>query len=200
MASPTRDLILAAAVELIRTQGLARTTTKEISRAAGCSEAMLYKHFPDKDELLLAALRERMPATAAVFAHMAEWPGQSTVRAHLEEVVAAMVPFLERSLPIGGALFSQPALLEKHQLLLRDSGGGPHRGIEEVAAYLRAEQKLGRVSKNARPEAAAGLLMGACFQRAYITVFMGRDYASQPLDQFAKDVVRTLLRGLEPTG
>lgn len=198
MAQSTRDLILSAAVELMRTQGLARTTTKEIARAAGYSEATLYKHFRDKDELFLAALREQLPATAGVFRHLHQWPGQSTVRAHLEEIVAAMVPFLELSLPVGGSLFSQPTLLEKHQHLLRASGTGPHRGIQEVAAYLRAEQRLGRLSKNVRPEAAAGLLLGACFQRAYITAFMGPDHTPQPLDQFAKDVVRTLLRGIDP--
>src|SRR5439155_14249344 len=101
-------------------------------------------------------------ATAGVFGHLHEWPGQSTVRAHLEEIVLAMVPFLELSLPIGGSLFSQPTLLEKHQQLQRAAGTGPQRGIQEVAAYLRAEQKLGRLSKQARPEAAAGLLLGAC--------------------------------------
>jgi AcrR family transcriptional regulator len=200
VAQSTRDLILAAAVELMRTQGLARTTTKEIARAAGYSEATLYKHFRDKDELFLAALREQMPATAGVFARLPEWPGQSTVRAHLEEIVLAMVPFLELSVPIGGSLFSQPTLLEKHQQLQRAAGTGPHRGVQEVAAYLRAEQKLGRLSKQARPEAAAQLLLGACFQRAYISSFMGPGLTPepQPLEQFAKDVVRTLLRGMEP--
>jgi AcrR family transcriptional regulator len=180
VARSTRDLILAAAVELMRTQGLARTTTKEIARAAGYSEATLYKHFRDKDELFLAALREQMPATVGVFARLPEWPGQSTVRAHLEEIVVAMVPFLELSVPIGGSLFSQPTLLEKHQQLQRAAGTGPQRAIQE--------------------EAAAQLLLGACFQRAYIGSFMGPDFTPQPLEQFARDVVRTLLRGIEPAG
>src|SRR4051794_40616709 len=60
----TRDRILDAAAELMRTRGIIRTTTKEIAKAAGFSEATLYKHFRDKEELLLRVLRERMPALA----------------------------------------------------------------------------------------------------------------------------------------
>ncbi|HEX4258089.1 MAG TPA: helix-turn-helix domain-containing protein, partial [Streptosporangiaceae bacterium] len=44
----TRDRILDAATHVMRTRGFARTTTKEIARAAGYSEATLYKHFQDK--------------------------------------------------------------------------------------------------------------------------------------------------------
>jgi AcrR family transcriptional regulator len=46
---PARVRILDAAHELMLTLGLARTTTKEIARAAGCSEAALYKHFASKE-------------------------------------------------------------------------------------------------------------------------------------------------------
>ncbi|MFJ2441092.1 MULTISPECIES: TetR family transcriptional regulator [unclassified Streptomyces] len=46
----TRARILDAAASLMTTVGLTRTTTKEIARAVGCSEAALYKHFRDKKE------------------------------------------------------------------------------------------------------------------------------------------------------
>ena len=43
-----RKGIVAAAVPLFARKGFAGTTTKEISEAAGISEALLYKHFPSK--------------------------------------------------------------------------------------------------------------------------------------------------------
>jgi AcrR family transcriptional regulator len=43
----TRDDILDAAAEVLRTQGFARATTKSIAQVAGYSEAALYKHFAD---------------------------------------------------------------------------------------------------------------------------------------------------------
>src|ERR1700679_3578661 len=58
----TRDRILDAAAHVMRTRGFARTTTKEIARAAGFSEATLYKHFQDKTDLFLAVLKERLPS------------------------------------------------------------------------------------------------------------------------------------------
>ncbi len=60
----TRDRILDAATHVMRTRGFARTTTKEIARAAGYSEATLYKHFQDKTDLFLAVLKERLPTVS----------------------------------------------------------------------------------------------------------------------------------------
>ena len=44
----TRDRILDAAARIMRTEGVARATTKQIASEAGYSEATLYKHFSDK--------------------------------------------------------------------------------------------------------------------------------------------------------
>lgn len=60
---PARVRILDAAHELMLTVGLARATTKEIARAAGCSEAALYKYFDTKEELFVRVLAERLPGS-----------------------------------------------------------------------------------------------------------------------------------------
>ena len=62
----TRERILTAAEEVMRTKGLARSTTKEIARASGFSEATLYKHFANQEELFLAVLGERLPGFIAL--------------------------------------------------------------------------------------------------------------------------------------
>ena len=54
----------AVALHVMPTRGLARTTTKEIARAAGYSEATLYKLFDDKFDLFLCVLAERLPTIA----------------------------------------------------------------------------------------------------------------------------------------
>jgi AcrR family transcriptional regulator len=46
-----RDQILQASVELFSKHGFAGTTTKEIARMAGVSEALVFRHFATKDEL-----------------------------------------------------------------------------------------------------------------------------------------------------
>ena len=51
-----RDQILQAALELFSKHGFAGTTTKEIARMAGVSEALVFRHFATKDELYNAIL------------------------------------------------------------------------------------------------------------------------------------------------
>ncbi len=50
-AADRKDAILAAAVPVFARLGRTGTTTKEIARAAGISEALLYKHFTGKEAL-----------------------------------------------------------------------------------------------------------------------------------------------------
>ena len=51
-----REQILQTAVDLFSQQGFKGTTTKEIARAAGVSEAMVFRHFANKDALYGAIL------------------------------------------------------------------------------------------------------------------------------------------------
>jgi len=51
-----RSQILQVAIDLFSQRGFSGTTTKEIARAAGVSEAMVFRHFAKKDELYSAIL------------------------------------------------------------------------------------------------------------------------------------------------
>ena len=52
----TRDRLLDATERCLRRSGIRRTTMIEIANEAGISRAWLYRHFPDKASLVLAAL------------------------------------------------------------------------------------------------------------------------------------------------
>jgi AcrR family transcriptional regulator len=194
----TREKIVEAAERVIRTLGLARATTREIARAAGYSEATLYKHFRDKDELFLSVLRERLPPFIATIERLPERAGQGTVRATLTEVARGAITFYAHSIPMAGSLFAEPTLLAGHREGLRRGGGGPQWGNVLLAAYLRGEQRLGRVSAEIRPEAGAALLLGACHQRAFLRAFLGEDAIEASDEQFVDDLVSALLGGLAP--
>ncbi|MFF5422601.1 TetR/AcrR family transcriptional regulator, partial [Streptomyces misionensis] len=72
---PARVRIVDAAHQLMLTIGLARATTKEIARAAGCSEAALYKHFASKEELFVTVLKERLPRLDPLLKRLLVSPG-----------------------------------------------------------------------------------------------------------------------------
>ncbi|MGI5243534.1 TetR/AcrR family transcriptional regulator [Dactylosporangium sp. CA-139066] len=167
----TRDVIVDAAARVLRERGLANATTKEIAREAGFSEATLYKHFRDKLELMVVVLHERGPQFIPMLQSLPARAGTAPVRDILTELAEVCIVFYRDGLPMFASIFSDPAILAAHRDRLRTQNLGPHRANEGLAAYLRAEQALGNISADADPEALAGLVLGSCFQHAFITYF-----------------------------
>jgi AcrR family transcriptional regulator len=58
-ADARREQILQTAVNLFSQRGFKGTTTKEIAKAAGVSEAIIFRHFATKDELYGAILHSK---------------------------------------------------------------------------------------------------------------------------------------------
>lgn len=193
MATQTRERIIDAAAEVMQTLGLARTTTKEIARAAGYSEATLYKHFRDKEELFLEVLQGRLPPLVQLLRALPGRAGEGTVGGHLEEVARQALDFYRQGMPMSASVFSSPDLLARHRDRVQSLGAGPRHAVTMLAGYLAAERDLGRL--DADPEAAAALLLGACFQQAFLAAFAGEDLPAEPRDRLAADLVRTLLGG-----
>lgn len=189
----TRERILAAAEKIMRERGYARATTKEIARAAGYSEAALYKHFQDKTEIFLGVLSERMPAFGATLSELTAQAGKGSLRAHLVRLARSALDFYTETFPIAASLFSTRELLAAHRKALRELGAGPRGPLIAVAQYLRAERRLGRLPRGTDVEAMAALLLGACFQQAFLIQFEDTDPSPTERDALAKSLVRTLL-------
>ncbi|MGC4955330.1 TetR/AcrR family transcriptional regulator [Actinomadura citrea] len=188
-----RERILDAAADIMRRHGVARATTKEIAKAAGYSEALLYKHFRDKDELMLSVLKERMPPFTSMGV-----PGEGTVESNLVKIVHGALDFYRRSFPMMVSMAAQPRLLHATRESLRRYGAGPHEPVRALARYLDAERDLGRVAPSADTQAAAALLMGACFQQGFLLYFAEGDDAPGHPEPFARDLVRPVLAELLP--
>lgn len=189
----TRERILDAAEHVMRERGAARATTREIARAAGYSEALLYKHFRDKDELLMLVLKERMPAFS-----MAGEPGDGSVESNLVEVAHNGLRFYRRAFPMMASMVAQPSLMVATREALRAYGAGPHMPVRQVTEYLDAERALGRVASGADTAAVAALLVGACFQQGFLLYFAEGADTPDPPESRARDLVRPLLPALLP--
>ncbi|MGW1889333.1 TetR/AcrR family transcriptional regulator [Streptomyces sp. NPDC002004] len=194
---PTRLRVLDAAHELMLTMGLARATTKEIARAAGCSEAALYKYFASKEELFVTVLKEKLPQLSPLIVGLTREPGGGRgLLENLTEIARQAALFYEQSFPIAASLYAETQLKRRHDEALREMGAGPHRPIEDLDAYLRAEQQAGRIRADADTYAAASLLLGACAQRAFAYDMTQTGRPPQSLDVFADSLARTLLGGI----
>lgn len=192
----TRDRILDAAADVMRTRGFARATTKQIARAAGYSEPMIYKHFADKSALFLAVLHERLEAFGPLAAELTRAPGERSPRDWLAATASAAITFYLETFPMSASMFAEPDLLAAHRASMVETGAGPHRPVTAVAGYLRTEQDRGGISTAADCSAAADLLIGSCFQYAFLCCFAGRQPTQDEIDVQAASVAGTLLSGI----
>lgn len=110
-----KSKIAEAAEIVIRTHGLAKATTKEIARTAGCSEGSLYNHFKSKDDLYLHILRGQLKNFMQTLISLKDLIGKDTVRSNLEKVARAGLADYYQSMPLIGSIFSEPGLLAQHR-------------------------------------------------------------------------------------
>ena len=195
----TREKIVEAAERVMRERGLARSTTKEIARAAGYSEGTLYKHFESKEDLFLAVLAERFPSFVVLVEDLPSRVGRGTVRETLEEVARNALAYYGEIVPMAASIFSEPALLARHREGLRKRGAGPQMINETLTSYLEAEKRIGRVREDADAKAAAALVLGACYQRAFFRSYLGEDVPAKGEGGFVESIVQTLMPSLSPT-
>lgn len=163
-----RDRILDAAATIMRRDGLVRATTKEIAREARCSEALLYKHFPDKRDIFLRVLTDRSPRLDLA----AELPGTGTVVTNLEQLVTNLLEFYENGFPIAASIFSSAELLAAHRAAMTARGAGPQGPSRILAQYLDQEILLARLHP-LDTDAIARLLTGAALHEAFLASYAG---------------------------
>jgi len=195
----TRERILAAASQVMVQRGLVGATTKEIARAAGVSEGTLYNHFRNKEDLFLCTLRELPSGFIRLVVALPARAGSDTMPSILKEVAQAALEFYDESVPMGGSIFADPELLNRHRELLKERGAGPQRANELLAAYLKAEQGLGRVHPEADVHTAAYFFLGSIFQRAYWRQFLGEAKDTAADERFLAGVINSLGRLLSLT-
>lgn len=192
----TRKLILDATRQLIATRGLARVTTREIARATGCAEGTLFKHFKNKEALVLAVVLENFPAFAE--STTAEHVGRGSVRANLERIALASISFAEKLIPVAVTMLADAELFAMHRQTPHEGDQGPQRAFNLVAGYIAGEQRLGRINPRLKPIAVAALILGPCFQWAFFRHALGKQILPMSDQEFVGALVETLLEGLSP--
>ncbi|HLI89990.1 MAG TPA: TetR/AcrR family transcriptional regulator [Ktedonobacteraceae bacterium] len=193
----TRDRILQAAEHLLRLKGSAHVTTKEIARAVGLSESALYRHFDHKEEIFFALMAEHLPAFHEAF--QTHQPGTATIHENLVALAVAALHYYEHLIPMGVSFLADKELLTQFRATIQPLGMGPQNVFERLAAYLEAEQHLGRLGPQLAALTMAQLVLGPCFQRAFNLQFLGEDPFHQTDQQFAEALVQGLLAGLLPS-
>ncbi|TDC92759.1 hypothetical protein E1292_41410 [Nonomuraea deserti] len=146
-------------------------------------------------DYFLALLQDRLPLWLSILHDLTHRVGRGCISDNLLPVARAGIDYYMEVQGAALPAFTSPDVTVCFREALRDAGLGPRTETTPLAAYLAAEQRLGRVRPDADPEASARLLVAGCFHRAYIEMFVGRD-AGPSRDDSAREIVRELR--LEP--
>ncbi|MEU2613480.1 helix-turn-helix domain-containing protein [Micromonospora sp. NPDC007271] len=194
-----REHLIAAAGRLVAQRGVAGLTVREIARAAGVADGVLYNHFADKEELLAYALHAHVGAVEAEQEGAPPRPGEGTVEANLRAYLRRALALHAAILPAFAGLATQPKLLARLGELPAPLGGG--QGLRaELAGYVRAEQRLGRVAASASPEAVATLVVGVCHDLVLGRLLDPSGPPPEPAPELVDALVATLLHGVAGPG
>jgi AcrR family transcriptional regulator len=189
----TRARLLEATRVVVREVGYPHASTRAIAHEAGVAEGTIYRHFPEKASLFVAAV---LDANAPLVAWVASLPGragQATVEDNLVETVERLAALRNDVVPLELAIAADPELAAQHRRVVAGAGGNlPDGPPKAIAAYLTAEQRLGRVRSDLDPTEAAIVLLAALFGLATAPPI---EAGSAGPDRLA-GAVRLLVRGI----
>ena len=170
-----RDYLIATAARLIDQRGSAGLAVRDIAREAQVADGVLYNYFEDKEDLLVHALLAHVGNVMNSAPQLLPAPGEGTVAENLQAFIDGGIATLLRVTPAFAGLIGQPKVLARFHAMVggdpafdpasADSGEAARddgRGLPDLlTAYLRGEQRLGRIRPGVDIDAAAALIIGA---------------------------------------
>jgi AcrR family transcriptional regulator len=193
-ATALREHLIDTAEKLVGERQVSTITTRDIARAAGVSDGVLYNYFTAKHDLLVAALVRRYAGSVTRFDTDLPAPGTASVEDNLIRYAQAAVDLVAETLPTAAGLMSEPALLHRFIEEIHRQPFGPHRLRQPIADYLAAEQELGRLGPFDL-ESAITLIMGPAIMLGFTALISGT--SRETLAEQIPGIVRTLLTGLQ---
>ena len=191
-AQDRRHQILELATELFARQGYEGTTTRQLAKLAGVNEAIIFRHFPSKQELYWEVIEQQcaMRGGRAQLRH--RLAGEGAEREIFVEIAREMLArnrVLMRLL-----LFSA---LEKHQLSERFFRTHVAQYYEVLAEYIRKGIDQGRFRPTDPMLAARGFLGMLVYHFQIQELFGGREYQDFDRQKVAETYVDIWLQGME---
>ncbi len=184
--------ILDSAIDVFAKHGFRGTTTKQLARAAGVSEATIFLHFPSKEALYDAILQELLQSQRPLTGLL-----EDSSDASLAEVAQRLATRFMEQHPRGSALLRIAlfSALEGHSLGRRMAAehiGGP---VQSLSRVIERAQARGEVRSDLDPESAARSFDAVNTYQVLVRELLGEDHASARDMQGYIDI---WLRGVAP--
>lgn len=155
-----RQDLLDAAASIIGERGIDALTIRSLTARAKCASGVLYNYFDDLDEvvaeLVAAMFAETVTAVQAITAE----PGLRPVADVLGDIASTMLR--DDNFRIASAAMSRPGVVGRVKAQFAGNDAPNLAALALIVTeFLRAEQKLGRVSRTADVETGSWLLIWA---------------------------------------
>lgn len=100
-----RDALIAAAVDILSTEGIDGLSLRALAKATGVTQAAPYSHFRDKDDLLAAVAEGGFQRLALQMAEDATGADSTTQR--IERLMTSYIHFAQNNKPLFGVMFGR---------------------------------------------------------------------------------------------
>jgi TetR/AcrR family transcriptional regulator len=194
-ATDRRQQLLESALDLFSQKGFAATTTKEIAAAAGVTEAIIFRHFPSKQDLYSAVLGLKHDS-GEIPTHVARWQEFMDANDDLglfRAIISKFVTDYRRDPRIHRVLLF--AALEGHEDALQEHRRRAFPVYERLCHYVERRQSEG-VFRPGSPGALILSIVGPAAYYAQATSLFGFSSGIDD-EQMANEFVQILLKGIQ---
>lgn len=194
--------ILQTAVNLFSQRGFKGTTTKEIARAAGVSEAMVFRHFENK-EVLYGAILDTKGCQEGV--RRFPWESNSTLRQAIEQKQdfavfynIALDAMNKHQADEGFMRLLFYSALEEHELAERFFNDFVELVYEFIAGYIETRQRDGAFRK-LNPRIAVRAFLGMLIHQSLNNILWDKKQSILKItnEEAAKNFAEILLAGIK---
>jgi TetR/AcrR family transcriptional regulator len=192
-AQVRRQQIVSAATRLFARKGFDGTTTRQIASAAGVNEAIIFRHFPSKEQLYRWVVSEQIQQSAPLRRPTA-LPSSRSPKKALSHFAETLLKGGERDVVLTRLLlFSALRDGELSESLFRSYTAG---SLELIAAYIREGVDRGRLRK-IDPELSARAFVGmVLYHRLIQELFAGDRHLKADSRQLGRLLADIWLNGV----
>ena len=193
-----REQILAVATGLFARQGYKGTTTKEIAIRAGVTEALIFRHFPTKEELYWAVIEAKIGDNSPRDRMQARLQAQGSDAEILSGLAADILDRRAQDQTLSRLLLY--SALENHRLSNRffKSFISGYYGV--LADYIERRTRAGAF-RPVNPVLAARAFLGMIIYHSWVQeLFGGKRYEKLSVQQVSRTLVDVWLQGMLQPG
>jgi TetR/AcrR family transcriptional regulator len=198
-----REQILQTAVNLFSKKGFKGTTTKEIATAAGVSEAMVFRHFENKDALYGAILDTKGCHDGV---HKFPWEGNAELQKTMEAgddfavfYTLALASLNKHQEDVAFMRLLFYSALEEHELAERFFHEFIERVYGFIGGYIKRRQREGAFRKMDDPRIAVRAFLGMLIHHSINNILWDNKRVLIDIsnEEAAKNFAEILLKGIK---